>query len=520
MHLSDYSLRQIDDAYLQSLEVEALRNLSLRLLADLQEARERLNQGPTNSSRPPSSRAPWERGGASPDHDDGSSVTEPAEATQTTEVPDAPEAPEATPATRPAVNAPARKPGKQPGAPGFGRTQVLTAHHVQSHYPATCAGCGRTLTAVGDAVAYTGFQAIDLHGGEPGALGLQVEVTDHRYYEVICPCGHHTRAEAGQGTVDPALVGVELSEWRLVGANLATLITALSLRFRMSRPRIQEFLRDWLGIELSTGTIHQAIHESGAVVLPAEAELIAAVQASGQLHADETGWPEGRRAAWLWVFTAATVTLYAIAGRGKEVLDTVLAGFTGWLMSDGWCAYRSFERRLRCWAHLLRKAQGLIDSYGRETRAFGHQVLNVFKTLMAAIYAAREGPPVDLPAHYAQDLADLRATCEQIKDHAHGKTRALAVELLNDWDAIFQVLHHPELPLTNNEAERALRHWVILRKISHGTRTATGSRTFTVLASVIDTCRQRGHSPWPYLRVAIADRRAGRPLAPLPAPLP
>ena len=52
----------------------------------------------------------------------------------------------------------------------------------------------------------------------------------------------------------------------------------------------------------------------------------------------------------------------------------MLAGFTGWLMSDGWCAYRSFERRLRCWAHLLRKAQGLIDSYGRETRAFGHQV--------------------------------------------------------------------------------------------------------------------------------------------------
>jgi hypothetical protein len=65
MHLSDYSLRQIDDVYLQYLEVEALRNLSLRLLADLQEARERLNQGPTNSSRPSSSRIPRELGGAS-----------------------------------------------------------------------------------------------------------------------------------------------------------------------------------------------------------------------------------------------------------------------------------------------------------------------------------------------------------------------------------------------------------------------------------------------------------------------
>lgn len=34
----------------------------------------------------------------------------------------------------------------------------------------------------------------------------------------------------------------------------------------------------------------------------------------------------------------------------------------------------------------------------------------------------------------------------------------------------------------------------------------------------IDTCRQRGHTPWRYLERAIADRRAGLPLAPLPQP--
>src|SRR5512147_2783138 len=70
MHLSPHSLRQIDDAYLQSLEVDALRGLSLRLLADLKEARDRLNQGPENSSRPPSSRAPWERKGGARDADE------------------------------------------------------------------------------------------------------------------------------------------------------------------------------------------------------------------------------------------------------------------------------------------------------------------------------------------------------------------------------------------------------------------------------------------------------------------
>ncbi|MBK8751801.1 MAG: hypothetical protein IPL99_09210 [Candidatus Competibacteraceae bacterium] len=61
MHLNRHSLQQIDAAYIQSLEPEALRRLSVQLLADLKEAWDRLNQGPENSSRPPSSRAPWER---------------------------------------------------------------------------------------------------------------------------------------------------------------------------------------------------------------------------------------------------------------------------------------------------------------------------------------------------------------------------------------------------------------------------------------------------------------------------
>lgn len=90
------------------------------------------------------------------------------------------------------------------------------------------------------------------------------------------------------------------------------------------------------------------------------------------------------------------------------------------------------------------------------------------------------------------------------------------MEWLKDWEALFQVLHPPELPLTHNEAERALRPWVIVRKLSYGTRTDVGSRVMALFDSVIDTCRQRGHSPWPYLQTAIADRCAGRPLAPLP----
>lgn len=188
-------------------------------------------------------------------------------------------------------------------------------------------------------------------------------------------------------------------------------------------------------------------------------------------------------------------------------------------MSDGWSAYRHVPQRLRCWAHLTRKAQGLIDSYDREAQAFGPLVQDTFDTFIGAIHAARDGSQIDLPTTHARLLDTLHAASVRLLGHRHAKTRALAVELWNDWEALFQILENPAWPITNNEAERALRHWVIARRLMMGTRNAAGSRTFTLLASVIETCCQRGHLPWPYLAGVIAERRAGRPAASLPVPV-
>ena len=51
--------------------------------------------------------------------------------------------------------------------------------------------------------------------------------------------------------------------------------------------------------------------------------------------------------------------------------------------------------------------------------------------------------------------------------------RDLANEILNGWDAVIAFVHDPRLPPTNNDAERALRHAVIARRIRallHGCR--------------------------------------------------
>jgi transposase len=297
-------------------------------------------------------------------------------------------------------------------------------------------------------------------------------------------------------------------------------ICALSLRMRLSRARVRELLSDWLGLSLSTATINQCVHEAARAVEPVvENEILETVRNVELLHADETAWKEHGTLLWLWVFTCATATFFIVGRRTRAMVCRVLGEhFDNWLMSDGYAVYRDFDQRLRCLAHIIRKAHGLEESFDRPAQRFGAYVLGVIETIIEGVYAARGGAPpaADLRAHYAPVLDELFAACRRMADSGHEPTRKLARELLNDWDTFWVVLDYPEFPLTNNEAERALRHWVIARRIGMGTRTPQGSRAFALLASVIETCRKRSASPWPYLADVVRQRRKGLPAPALP----
>ena len=161
MQLSDHSLRQIDEAYLERLGEESLRSLSSKLLLDLKEARERLNQSSRNSSLPPSREAPWNK----PSREDA--ATEGDENPEETVSEDA-AAEAARDAEAEAVPAPAvdsqpmaqKRAGKMPGAPGYGRPAPDRVDAVEIHRPEACAGCGAG--SAGQAgQAYTGYYEAD-----------------------------------------------------------------------------------------------------------------------------------------------------------------------------------------------------------------------------------------------------------------------------------------------------------------------------------------------------------------------
>lgn len=537
MKLSNHDLQQIDELSLQNRTWKELLYLLLTILDDLKEARERLNQNSRNSSIPSGSEPPWfhPSSGDNEDDDEEDSVevpSPPKDDTDTNETPaaQASQSDEKQAKSSKPENETKRNPGKQPGAQGFGRTQILPLTGTEHHRATHCSGCGRELPDDAPTRAYTGFYTVDIEYfdsaqhkyGKEDKPGIQVINIKHLYYDSQCECGHTTREAPHREPPELLFDGIELTEWRLVGPALMSLIVCLSMRMRMSRPRIREFLLIWLGIELSTGTINQCIHEAGRASAPVvEKQLEKELLASNLLHADETTWLIAGKPFWLWVFVTSTVTLYYIAYRSNEVVRNLLGEYKGWLMSDGYKVYREIAKRLRCWAHLERKAKGIAESLDKDAAAFGRRTHELIKVLMDAIYKAREGPSNEvLEKKYSLLLANFKAECERMREHSkHKKARALAVEFLNDWEAIFMVLRYPHMPLTNNEAERALRHWVILRKICYGTRSDEGTRVFAILASVIDTCRKRDVSPWRYLENIIRERRSGRMVSELPSAL-
>jgi hypothetical protein len=263
MRLSDHDLLQLTEEELLELPEEVLRRLSVKLLYDLKEARERLRQTSRNSSRPPRSDLPWDKTGINDEDqhpqqaqdefsgvDDHTLDTE--EASKTGPEERAQDEANKTQQTKESEDGASdkRKAGKQPGAPGYGREQKITVTAEEHHYPTDCVRCDRELKQ-DTTKAYTAFETVDLEWADLKKPGISLTNTKHTYYETVCACGHCTQQAPHRQVSHSSTPNIWLSEWRLVGPGLAALIVCLAYRMRLSRARIQEFLSDWLGLEIS-----------------------------------------------------------------------------------------------------------------------------------------------------------------------------------------------------------------------------------------------------------------------------
>lgn len=146
-----------------------------------------------------------------------------------------------------------------------------------------------------------------------------------------------------------------------------------------------------------------------------------------------------------------------------------------------------------CWVHEERhykKLHPFFASHQKLVDDFRGEIWDYYDRLTAYAAAPTEALKQDLSAAF--DALFSRTTGYEALDQRIARTRQKKAALL-------LVLDFPEVPLENNEAERALREYVIKRKISNGTRTAAGTQAWEVFLSLLDTCRKNGVDFYRYL---------------------
>jgi transposase len=440
-------------------ELEALVREQQRTIATVQqrvrELEARLAQYSRNSSRPPSSDPPG-----------------------------------APPPTRPKRTG--RKRGGQPGHERHTRALVPLDQVTQIHVvkPRECRRCGAMLA--GDAPAPHRHQVTEVPK-------LVARVDEYQLHTLVCKdCGSSTRAQVPKG--------VPTGQF---GPRLQAMVSLCSGDYRLSKREIEQLVEDFFGIPIALGSIsnlEQATSE--AVALPVE-EVARAMQDEPVVHADETGWFEGGRRAWLWGAVASLMAIFLIrASRSSDVAKELLgSAFAGILVSDRWSGYRWVDvaQRQLCWAHLLRQFRG-FQNYGSDAEAIGERLELLTVTMFHLWHRVRDGTLSR--AAFQSQMQPLQCyVVAWLQAGASCSVRAVAGrcrEILKLEPALWTFVHQEGVEPTNNAGERILRQGVLWRKGSFGTDSPNGSRFVERILTVVTTLRLQKRNVLDYLTAACS----------------
>ena len=311
---------------------------------------------------------------------------------------------------------------------------------------------------------------------------------------------HHTSLERCCGTcqrrVTPAVAldGLVVGQSRL-GVGLVSLIALLREELRLPLAAIQRYLRSVHGLRLSVGGIVGALGQVARAGQAEHARILDTIRASPVIHADETGWREDGVNGFSWTFSTPAACVYTHGGRGKGMVDDTLADADGTLVTDFYAAYDHYPGvQQKCWSHLWRDIRELERQYPADTGLAG------WISDVAAIYRDATGfSHSDERTRMAQRRwleARLRSVCQPFLTDDTAPQARLCRRIEKYLHALFTFVVDPAVPPTNNAAERSLRHLVVSRKISGGTRSAQGTQTKLTLASLFTTWRLRGLDPF------------------------
>ena len=343
------------------------------------------------------------------------------------------------------------------------------------------------------------------HGSEDSEQ-LEIEVRAYRRvikrrrYRRSCQCAAAPAlltAAAPPRLIPKGILGI--SVW----------VTVLIDKYLLYRPtyRLLADLRAH-GLDLAQGTVTDGMRRLAPLFAPLREALIARSRTGQHWHADETRWQvfeadsEDACQRWcLWVFWSAEVVVFTLdPTRSARVPKQHFATVTGGVVSvDRYSAYKRLAKDTAlvlsfCWVHVRRDFITIANERDDQEEWAEQWLADI-----AALYHLNdERLQVRAePTQYAAADAALRAGVQAMQER---RERELAQQpklpaacakvlrsLRNHWQGLTLFVEDPDLPMDNNQAERALRGPVVGRKNYYGSGAQWSGELSAALFSLFHT---------------------------------
>lgn len=277
-------------------------------------------------------------------------------------------------------------------------------------------------------------------------------------------------------------------------------------------------LRD-RGLRLAPGTITGGLQ----VIAPRLAPVVEALRRhlvdDERWPVDETRWmvwsgeaAEAQRRWYLWVFVSPKAAWYCVdPRRSAPVPKGVLGEAEGIVIGDRYSAYKKLQRECPglllafCWSPVRRdflKVARKHPALERWSLAWVRRIRRLYRLNERRLAVLAQ------PETFAKQdrrlkklLAGMQARCDHELNQPHLPLGAKQVllSLRQHWEGLCVFADHPQVPMDNNQAERALREPVVGRKNFYGSGSTWAGQLAAWMFSILMTLNLWKINPYRWL---------------------
>lgn len=373
-----------------------------------------------------------------------------------------------------------RKPGGQPGHEGTTLECSDKIDEVIKHSPGFCSCCGNDLSAT-EETFMASRQLIDV----PSIVLKRIE---HQIFKKQCSCG-----QSMESNFPPYIANAVQ-----YGPNVEALVGYLHTRQYLPYGRMQEFLKDVMGLPVSTGGLNNILQRLAKKATPFYDNIKERIKRATCIGTDETGLNIDGKKYWVWVWQNNRLTyILSSDNRGFKTIEEAFENGlpNAALVHDRWASHFQTDAKAHqiCIAHLLRDLNYINDLYGKKC----DWAINLKTLLQEAIQLKKELTIDDYycPNVKRQILFDkLNQLLLYPMHQDYPKSKTLQKKLLAKHDCILYFLLQPNVPPDNNGSERAIRNVKVKQKISGQFKSVDSANVFAILRSIIDTTIKSGQN--------------------------